>query len=111
MRSSMPSRRPVLKPAACVTREYVPGSRNGSVYAPSVLLVVLTTTLVATLVAVTLALGTTAPEESRMLPCMVPRVSCPKAAETKSRLQKNAAAPLRRFKELDTVDLLSDPET
>ena|SRR5438093_8715363 len=65
--------------------------RNGTVYAPAAVVVVLTTVFVLSLVTVTSQLAMIPPLESVTRPRTVPRNSCASAAEPVTRTQQNRA--------------------
>src|SRR6476620_3193057 len=72
----MPWRWCVRNPALCTDTVYEPGIRNGTVYAPAAVVVVLTTVFVFSFVMVTSQFAMTPPLESLTRPRIVPRNSC-----------------------------------
>src|SRR5882724_11620307 len=79
------------KPSFCTVMLYVPAATLGAVYSPESFVVRFTATLVAVLAITTLARGMTAPEESVMVPEMVPRSDCASSRVAQlSRLRQKA---------------------
>src|SRR6266404_8792226 len=79
------------KPSFFTVMLYVPVESLGAVYSPVSFVARFTTTLVAVLTITTLAWGMTAPEESRMVPEIVPRSDCATSrVAQQSRLRQRA---------------------
>ncbi len=81
----------VLKPAFWISTRYVPGGRKGMVKTPSALVVEVRLTPVAVSTAVTVASGTTAPEESVTVPVRVAVTTCAFDDTAKSSARMRAA--------------------
>ena len=77
--TSTPSRASFLKPESSAVILYAPGARYGIENPPSLSVIAVETTLVATWVAVTVTPGSRPPWASVMRPVMPPRKSCASA--------------------------------
>src|SRR2546422_649062 len=83
------SRTTVLKPGAEAVRRYVPGGKYGMRKTPALVVAAAVSTSVATLMAFTIAVATTALLESVTVPLKVPRSPCANRTDvTAKRTQK-----------------------
>src|SRR5438128_9012998 len=85
----------VLKPSSSLFTVYGPGGSAGKSYRPTSLLEVVRVALVALLITVTVAPGTTAPVESFTSPVMVPSVCAKDGAQ-----RSNQVSPANRVRRI-----------
>src|SRR5262249_32292070 len=98
--TTMPDCSYALKPVSSTRSLYVPGGRAGMAYNPPSVVTVLAVTLVAALVAVTVAPGMTAPELSVTVPVRTPRSDWACAGTHITR--KSNAVEARRILDIST---------
>ncbi len=85
-----------LNPGASTLTMYVPSSTLGNEYSPSLPVTVVRTTPRSTLRMLTVALGTTLPDESVIVPKIVPCVACPNSPSAGNNINAKTAHPRKR---------------